>query len=318
MHAFDQAITASGKPLLRAESLQTLQVNVGRLCNLSCRHCHVGAKPGHSEIMSWETMEAILTLARRCQPCSVDITGGAPEMNPHFRTFVEQLSQENFPLQVRTNLTVGFEPGQQDLFDFFLRHRVSLVASLPCYLADNVDAQRGPGVHQKSIEALRLLNQLGYGRHKELPLNLVYNPGGPFLPPSQEVLEAAYRKELREQYGLDFTRLLTIANMPIGRFLTDLEQAGQDLDYRQLLEKSFNPDTLEGLMCRHHISIDWDGRLYDCDFNLALKLPIETETPLTVFNAIPEQLLRRRICTGEHCFGCTAGSGSSCGGSLVA
>jgi len=318
MYPFDQAIVTSGKPLLTAARLQTLQVNVGRLCNLSCRHCHVGATPDRSEVMTWETMEAILAFARRTRPCSIDITGGAPEMNPHFRKFVEQLRREYFPVQVRTNLTVCFEPGQQDLFDFFRRHRVELVASLPCYLADNVDAQRGSGVYRQSIEALKQLNQQGYGRQKELSLNLVYNPGGPFLPPSPEVLEAAYRKELHGQHGLDFTRLLTITNMPIGRFLKDLQNAGKDAEYHQLLVTAFNPETLEGLMCRHQISIDWDGRLYDCDFNLALELPIDAGAPPTIYNTLPEQLLQRRIRTGEHCFGCTAGSGSSCGGALVA
>ncbi|PLY01213.1 MAG: radical SAM protein, partial [Desulfuromonas sp.] len=314
---FDQAILDSGSPLLHSQSLTALQVNVGRLCNLSCRHCHVTAAPGRLEIMTPETMEAVLHLARRCPPCTIDITGGAPEMNPHFRTFVAQLRREGFPVQVRTNLTVGFEAGQQDLFDFFHQHQVALVASLPCYLAENVDAQRGSGTYQQSIEAIRQLNRLGYGQPQGLSLSLVYNPGGPFLPPSQEDLEDAYRRELQERYGLSFTRLLTLANMPIGRFLEDLRHENKARGYCQLLEEAFNPETLDGLMCRHQISIDWDGRLFDCDFNLALQLPLNTKEPLTVFSADPEQLLVRRIRTAEHCFGCTAGSGSSCGGSLV-
>lgn len=318
MQSFEQAIDASGYRPLTSEALPVLQVNLGRQCNLSCHHCHVGASPARREVMNWTTMEAVIALARSCRPRQIDITGGAPEIIPHFRRFVEALRADDFAVQVRTNLTVIFEPGQQDLPGFFRRHGVELVASLPCYLSDNVDRQRGRGVYDLSINALKRLNAEGYGLDDNLPLNLVYNPGGPFLPPSQELLEAAYRKELRERYDLHFNRLLTITNMPIGRFLDDLSHAGKDDDYRQLLREAFNPGTLEGLMCRHQVSIDWNGTLYDCDFNLALGLPLGHDAPQTVFEATPESLTGRVIRTAGHCFGCTAGSGSSCGGMLVA
>jgi radical SAM/Cys-rich protein len=318
MNAFDQAVTSDGRPLLKGESLDTIQVNLGRLCNLSCRHCHVGANPGRTEIMDWPVMEAIIALVRKSAPGRIDITGGAPEMNPHFRRFVSALRELELPVQVRTNLTVIFEPGQDDLPDFFQQHGVELVASLPCYLSDNVDQQRGSGVYEQSVEALKLLNSKGYGTADGLPLSLVYNPGGPFLPPDQEVLEAAYRKELNERFGLIFTRLLTITNMPIGRFLDDLRHEGKDDEYSQLLREAYNSETLDGLMCRHQICIDWDGHLYDCDFNLALELPLAEGAPVTIFDATPENLLSRTIRTAQHCFGCTAGSGSSCGGALVA
>jgi len=318
MLSFDEAVSRSGTPTLEAETPSTLQANLGRLCNLSCRHCHVEASPLRPEIMDWPVMEAILALAERCPGCRVDITGGAPELNPHFRRFVAALRERDVPVQVRTNLTVLLEAGQEDLATFFRRHRVELVASLPCYLADNVDSQRGLGTYDRSIEAIRLLNREGYGTRGELPLNLVYNPGGPFLPPPQERLEAAYRSELDERFGVSFTRLHTLANMPIGRFLDELRLAGKDDDYRRVLVEAFNPQTLDGLMCRHQVSIDWDGKLYDCDFNLALGLPLHSKAPRTVFEATADNLDRRSIRTGEHCYGCTAGSGSSCGGALVA
>ena len=318
MPTFDETIYACGQQELTATSLSVFQVNMGRLCNLSCRHCHVGASPNRHEIMSEKTMAAIIDLAKACRPDIIDITGGAPEMNRHFRPFVTSLKEEGFAVKVRTNLTVLFETGQKDLPEFFRQHQVELVASLPCYLSDNVDAQRGSGVYGQSIKALKLLNEQGFGIDRNLPLNLVYNPGGPFLPPDQEVLQAAYRKELRQQHDLRFTQLLTITNMPIGRFLEDLRHQGKDKDYRQLLIDSFNPGTIDGLMCRHQVNIDWDGRLYDCDFNLALGMTVIDGTPDNVFAVNVEQLLNRRICTAEHCFGCTAGSGSSCGGALVA
>ncbi len=318
MNDFDRAVAESRGGALQAERLQTLQVNLGRLCNLSCRHCHVGGSPIRSEVMTWPVMEQILALGRALPGSPVDITGGAPEMNPHFRPFVEALVANGHPVQVRTNLTVFFEPGMEGLPEFYRRHKVALVASLPCYLSDNVDAQRGKGVYGQSVEALRQLNALGFGRRPELQLSLVYNPGGPFLPPDQAVLEAAYRRELRERFGIDFTSLFTITNMPIGRFLEELRRQGRDDDYRLLLAEAFNPGTLEGLMCRRQVSIDWDGTLYDCDFNLSLGLPLSPGLPRTVAEATPANLTRRAIRTGEHCFGCTAGTGSSCGGALVA
>lgn len=247
----------------------------------------------------------------------VDLTGGAPEMNLHFRKFVQALRQEGHRVQVRTNLTVLLEAGLEDLAEFLREHQVQLVASLPCYLEENVQAQRGVGVYEKSIAAIKRLNALGYGFESGLALNLVYNPGGPFLPPPQKVLEEDYRRELGTRFGISFTRLLTITNMPLGRFRAELNRQNQEQDYLRLLRKSFNPHTVGGLMCRQQISIGWDGTLYDCDFNLALGLPVNHGAPDHIQSFSPPDLRMRRIVTGEHCFACTAGAGSSCGGALV-
>jgi len=281
---------------LAAAAPAVVQVNLGLRCNLSCRHCHVEGGPQRREVMSWETMQAVLKLVAGLPGCQVDLTGGAPELNPEFR----------------------LEPGMETLPEFFQEQRVQLVASLPCYLDSNVDAQRGSGVFERSVEAIRRLNRLGYGHREELPLNLVFNPGGPSLPPGQAGLEEAYRKQLREQHGIAFSRLLTIANMPIGRFLEDLQRQQKDADYWRLLEESFNPQTVAGLMCRHQICIAWDGRLSDCDFNQALGLGLADGLPRRVHEVDPVLLAGRPVVTGRHCFGCTAGCGSSCGGALVA
>jgi radical SAM/Cys-rich protein len=247
----------------------------------------------------------------------LDLTGGAPELNPGFQRLVREARRLGHRVQVRTNLAVLSEPGMEDLPRFFRDHRVQLVASLPCYLEENVCAQRGFGVYQRAVDAIRTLNGLGYGVDPALPLDLVYNPGGPFLPPGQRALEADYRRELEKRFGLRFTRLLTIANMPIGRFLEELEQAGKADGYRGLLEGAFNPATVDGLMCRHQLAVGWDGTLYDCDFNLALGIPVAGGVPDHLNAVDHEALAARRVATGEHCFGCTAGSGSSCGGALV-
>ncbi len=288
MNDFDKAVRQNLGKNLEAAEVQTIQVNLGLRCNLSCRHCHVEASPERQEVMSSQTMDSVLRLARALPGVLIDITGGAPELNPEFNWFIEILRKLGHPVQVRSNLTVFFEPGMDYLPEFYRRHQVQLVASLPCYLDENVCAQRGAGVHKKSVEAIRQLNALGYASRPELPLSLVYNPGGPFLPPGQSALEADYRRHLQEHYGIGFTRLLTIANMPIGRFLDELKSQDKEVSYRDLLEESFNPATVDGLMCRHQICVAWDGRLADC------------------------------VVTGKHCFGCTAGCGSSCGGALVA
>jgi radical SAM/Cys-rich protein len=230
---------------------------------------------------------------------------------------VKALRDQGHPVQVRTNLAIVFEPGMEGYPEFYREHRVSLVGSMPCYLEENVRAQRGEGVYEKVAGSIRRLNALGYGADPGLPLDLVYNPGGPFLPPDQLALESDYRRELRARFGIGFTRLLTITNMPIGRFLDDLEEQGGAREYRELLEASFNPMTLDGLMCRQQISVGWDGRLYDCDFNLALRLPMGNGWPQRIEAFSRGALRGRRILTGEHCFGCTAGCGSSCGGALV-
>jgi radical SAM/Cys-rich protein len=247
----------------------------------------------------------------------VDLTGGAPELNPHFRNFVLALRRGGHTVQVRTNLTVLLEPGMEDLPEFFRDQHIQLVASMPCYLEENVCAQRGKGVYEKSIAAIKRLNALGYGSNPELLLSLIYNPGGPFLPPPQSVLEEDYRRELGQRFQITFTHLLTITNMPLGRFRTDLIGKKEQESYMQLLRKSFNPRTVKGLMCCRQLSVGWDGTLYDCDFNLALGLPVNHGAPDHIMSFRPNELRTRRIVTGDHCFGCTAGAGSSCGGALV-
>ena len=303
---------------LESAAVQTIQVNLGLVCNLSCRHCHVEATPKRREIMTWETMQSVLKLAKALPGARVDLTGGAPELNPNFRALVDALLDQGHQVQVRTNLTVYFEAGQGDTPEFLAARGVHLVASLPCYLDDNVDKQRGSGVYKRSVTALRRLNSLGYGRQATLPLNLVYNPGGAFLPPAQATLEDAYRRELRERFDVEFSHLLTITNMPMGRFLSDLQQTGEAEDYQHLLQDSFNRSTIDGLMCRHQICIAWDGTLSDCDFNSVLGLSLAGGLPNHIDELDPALLEGRAIVTGEHCFGCTAGCGSSCAGALVA
>ena len=317
MNDFEKRVARTTTDGLHSLRIETLQVNLGLLCNQQCVHCHLEASPDRMDIMEWTTMELVLQAARSAQAQLVDLTGGAPELNPHFCRFVKALRQEKHQVQVRTNLTVLLEPGMEEVPQLFRNHKIRLVASMPCYLEENVCAQRGKGVYEKSIEAIKRLNTLGYGSNPDLPLNLVYNPGGPFLPPLQSALEADYRRELGSRFGINFTRLLTITNMPLGRFRRQLHRQNQERNYLELLQKSFNLKTVEGLMCRHQLSVGWDGTLYDCDFNLALQLPVDHGAPdhITSFHLI--DLAKRRIVTGDHCFGCTAGSGSSCGGALV-
>ncbi len=318
MSNFSQAVCQTLGRDLKSEEVQTIQVNLGFLCNLSCRHCHVEANPKRTEIMTWETMQSVLRLAKALPKARVDLTGGAPELNPFFKQFISDLCEMGHSVQVRTNLTVFFEAGQAETPEFLAEKGVHLVASLPCYLDDNVDTQRGNGVYKRSISALRRLNSLGYGCKPELPLNLVYNPGGAFLPPDQVTLEDAYRKELKERFDVEFSKLLTITNMPMGRFLNDLQRTGEAESYKSLLEDNFNQGTLEGLMCRHQICIAWDGTLSDCDFNSVLGLSLSEGLPKHIDDLEPGQLKGRAIVIDEHCFGCTAGCGSSCGGALVA
>jgi len=317
MNDFEKQLATTSQDGLYSLEIQTLQVNLGLRCNQQCRHCHLEASPDRTERMEWDTMALVLEAAGSMRSPLIDLTGGAPEVNPHFRRFVKSLRQAGHPVQVRTNLTVLLEPGMEEMPQFYRDQEVQLVASLPCYLEENVCMQRGEGVYGKSIAAIRRLNALGYGVHADLPLLLVYNPGGPFLPPDQSSLETDYRKQLAERFDLFFTRLLTIANMPIGRFLAVLRRQEQEKNYLELLRESFNPQTLDGLMCRHQISIAWDGTLYDCDFNYALSLPVNHGAPDHIRHFNPANLLVRRIVTGDHCFGCTAGAGSSCGGALL-
>lgn len=317
MNEFERRVETISNGCLCGLEIRTLQVNLGLRCNQRCRHCHVSASPERTETMDWPIMELVIDAAERVGCGLVDLTGGAPELNPNFRKFIESLRARGHDVQVRTNLTVLLEPGMERLPEWFRDNRVRLVASLPCYLEQNVRAQRGKGIYEKSIKAIRRLNTIGYGVDPDLPLDLVYNPGGPNLPPDQAALEADYRRELGTRFGIAFSQLLTIANLPIGRFRAELRRDNREREYLALLRNSFNSETLEGLMCRHQISVGWDGTLFDCDFNLALGYAVDHGAPDHIRFFDPDSLEKRRIVTGEHCFGCTAGRGSSCGGALV-
>jgi radical SAM/Cys-rich protein len=314
---FDERVS-SAVGELRPSSISTLQVNVGKRCNQACRHCHVDASPQRTETMSDEVMDACLTvLDRYPQLTTLDVTGGAPELHPRFRELVARARALGRHVLVRHNLTVQFEPAQDDLPAFFASQGVEVVCSLPHYTADATDRQRGHGVFEKSIAALAALNREGYGRGDGLVLTLVSNPVGAFLPPRQQDLEHDTRQRLRSAHGIVFDRLFTITNMPIARFAAWLQRAGQYEQYLARLQHAFNPATVAGLMCRSLISVGYDGRLYDCDFNQMLELGINGGHPATIHEFDLDRLTRRPIRTGEHCFGCTAGGGSSCGGAIA-
>ena len=267
--------------------------------------------------MTWETMARILDWSARHHIREADITGGAPEINPHFRRFVDGFLAQGCQVTARCNLTVLLEPGQKDLPAWYAARGIRLVCSLPCYTRENVEAQRGKGVFDKSIEALKRLNAVGYGREPRLPLDLVYNPGGAFLPGPQAKLEADYRERLRADHGIEFTHLRTLTNLPINRFAHWLEREGKYDAYLDLLTERFNPETVPGLMCRHLLSVDWRGRVYDCDFNQMLELPLAGRVPRHLWDIEAQKLAGEPIATGSHCLGCTAGAGSSCGGALI-
>ena len=306
---------ATGAPLT-GRCLDTVQVNIGLKCNLACRHCHVNSSPKRTEEMSWETMEDVLRAASQAEAHTLDITGGAPEMHPHFRTFVDRAIDQGLHVMVRTNLTIMLQPGYEMMPEFFAGRNVQLIASLPCYLPGNVDKQRGRHVYTESIDVLRRLNELGYGADPAKTIDLVYNPLGAHLPPDQEELEAAYRKVLLEEYGIHFNHLFVITNMAIGRFLQDLIKQDKAEEYQETLRNAFNPATLNGVMCRDQLHVGWDGTLYDCDFNYAINLRAATkEQHIRAFD--PTSFRNREIATGEHCFACTAGCGSSCGGAIA-
>jgi radical SAM/Cys-rich protein len=321
---FEVMLRHHGLPALHRDTVRVLQVNVGKLCNQACHHCHVDAGPKRTEIMTRPTAERIAALlAQNSGVETIDLTGGAPELNANFTYLVEHATALGRHVVVRCNLTVLFAPGMQDLPRFYRDHAVELVCSLPCYTAENVDRQRGRGVFDQSIEALRLLNGLGYGRPgSPLVLNLAYNPLGASLPPPQATLEQRYREELRGLFGIEFHQLFTITNMPIKRFAEQLHRWGQYDEYMGLLVNHFNPATVEGLMCRTLVSVGWDGTLYDCDFNQMLELPLTTRDAgapraLTVWDVGDlDHLAGLPIVTAAHCLGCTAGAGSSCGGAL--
>jgi len=306
-------------PSLRREEVSTLQVNLGYLCNQQCLHCHVNAGPKRTEIMSAENIQSVIDYLDASAVKVLDLTGGAPELNPHFRTLVKAARARNVSVIDRCNLTVLEEPGQEDLAEFLAEQGVRVTASLPCYQKENVDGQRGKGVFEKSISGLQKLNQLGFGKEgSTLELNLVYNPTGPFLPPPQATLEADYKKQLSEQYEIVFTQLLTLANMPIQRFGSSLISKGQFNDYMALLLAAHKEENLKTVMCRNLISVDWQGYLYDCDFNQMLDLPMQLpaiEKP-HLRDVLHKDISGLPIVVRGHCYGCTAGQGSSCGGAL--
>lgn len=312
---FDRAVESAVGSSLIGDTVGTIQVNIGLRCNLACRHCHVASSPARTEEMAWETMVYVLRAARMAAARTLDVTGGAPEMHPCFREFVRAARAQALEVTVRTNLTILMKAGHEDLPEFFAANGVQLVASLPCYLEVNVDRQRGRHVYAESIEAIRRLNHLGYGAGTGLSLDLVFNPGGASLPPAQAPLEQLYKRELARAFGLRFDRLYTITNMPIGRFQDDLRRRGEADAYLTRLRDAFNPATVAGLMCRHQLHVGWDGSLYDCDFNFALGLPIASAAG-HVRDFDPAVHARRRVRTGAHCFGCTAGAGSSCKGAI--
>lgn len=316
---FSAMLAQNDLPSLQSGVLTTLQVNVGKLCNQTCRHCHVDAGPDRRELMSQETFLQCLRLIASSGLETVDITGGAPEMNPHFEWFVKEVRALGCHVIDRCNLTILTAAGFTHLPDFLAEHQVEVIASLPCYLEDNCDAQRGDGVFQKSIAALQLLNGIGYAQPDSgLRLSLVFNPTGYSLPPDQQKLEDSYREQLSQRYGIAFNHLYTITNMPISRFLDDLLQSGRFEQYMELLVSSFNLHSVEGLMCRSMISVDWQGNLFDCDFNQMLELPTVASVPRHISEVLSTHLQNRAIATGRHCYGCTAGAGSSCSGSLTA
>lgn len=322
-------------PSIRRGALSVLQVNLGYLCNLSCTHCHVNAGPKRTELASLETIDAILAYIDEVGISTLDLTGGAPEMNPHFKYLVREARSRNVTVIDRCNLTILNEPGFEDLATFLAEHQVVVSASLPCYSEKNVTEQRGKGVFGSSITALQKLNALGYGKKDGLYLNLVYNPNGPFLPPNQQSLEADYKEKLAQDFDIVFNELLTITNMPISRFGSMLLSKGLYDDYLQLLKDNFSSANLAGVMCRNLISIDWQGYVYDCDFNQMLEMPmalsdtaerhgsdgahiISSDAHKThITSLLKKDIAGNLIAIGEHCYGCTAGQGSSCGGALA-
>lgn len=315
--SFDRALADHGIPALARGETTTLQVNVGLRCDLACHHCHVGAGPRRREALGPALAERVLDVLARCpELATLDLTGGAPELNPHFRSLVRGARALGRRVIDRCNLTVLLEPGQEDTAEFLAAQGAEVIASLPCYTPDNVDAQRGKNVYERSLAALRRLNAAGYAQPGSgLTLQLVYNPLGAFLPPPQRQLEADYRRELGAR-GIAFDSLLTLTNMPIQRFARDLARRGEHAAYMALLVNHFNPATAAGLMCRATLSVAWDGALYDCDFNQALGLPLRGPRTLFELGDVRE-LAGRPIATAPHCFGCTAGAGSSCGGALA-
>jgi radical SAM/Cys-rich protein len=306
----EKVLETHGVPLT-ATRIDVLQVNLGYRCNMTCKHCHVEAGPYRNEMMDADTIDDVISALGGSDIPALDLTGGAPELNPGFRELVLRARDLGRRVMARTNLTIFFEEGMEDLPEFYAQNGVELVASLPYYIESGVDRVRGGGAFKKSIESLQRLNSLGYGTDGGRTLDLVYNPPGAFLPPAQETLEAEYKRELQKNFGVSFTSLFTFTNMPIGRFRDFLKLTGNLEKYMDKLAGAFNPATLDGLMCRHLLSVGWDGRLYDCDFNLVLGLPLDENCPSHIRDFDYDRLSGRKITVGDHCFGCTAGQGST-------
>ncbi len=314
---FFATLVDNGFSELKRVQIRDVQINVGKLCNQACNHCHVDAGPNRTEIMSWSTMQRIVKWCADNNIQSIDITGGAPELNPNFRRFVDACLANGSSVVARCNLTVLLEKGQEDLASWYADRGVKLICSLPCYTKDNLEAQRGKGVFGQSIRALQLLNAEGYGTRPDLELDLVYNPNGAFLPPAQQSLEATFKERLGEDFGIQFNHLYTLTNLPISRFRHYLERRGEYENYMDLLARQFNPATVPELMCQHIISVDWLGQIYDCDFNQMLDITAGWRKPRHLWDQGLEQIIDQRIAIDSHCFGCTAGAGSSCGGTLT-
>ncbi len=321
MHATLPLLKATDFPAIRRRAVETMQVNLGYTCNQTCLHCHVNAGPNRKEQMDRATIDLVLDVLVAKDIANLDLTGGAPELNRHFRDLVRQARSRGVHVIDRCNLTILFEPGQEDLAPFLAENDVEIVASLPCYLEDNVDRQRGSGVFDKSIRALQQLNALGYGRDESLPLSLVFNPQGPSLPPPQPELEADYRRFLGDKYGVVFTRLLALANMPIARFGSTLISKGRFRSYMDTLRAAHRSQNVEHVMCRSLVSVDWQGFLYDCDFNQMLGLHLHEGAAvhgrIHLEDWLEMDLADNPIVVADHCYGCTAGQGSSCGGALA-
>jgi len=315
---FDDSLTTSGLYPLTAAGITIFQVNVGRLCSQSCKHCHVDAGPLKKEIMQRDIMEACIAAIEKSDIPTIDITGGSPEMNPDLQWFIKEIVNRNRHVMVRSNLTILSVQEYKNMPEFFAKNRVEIIASLPHYIEQTADRQRGSGIFGKSIEVLRRLNGIGYGKAGSgLMLNLVYNPAGAFLPPSQKAIEADYKREMLNRHGIEFNNLYTITNMPIGRFLNYLKVSENYNSYMEKLISSYNPNAASQVMCRYTVSVGWDGLLYDCDFNQMLGMTVNHGAPSHIGGTDLAKLCDRKIVTGIHCYGCTAGAGSSCGGAVV-
>ncbi len=315
--SFDSKYESIGIGPLKSDTIEIFQINIGKMCNQVCKHCHVDAGPDRKEIMTKETMQMCVDILKNYEIPIVDLTGGAPELNPNFLWFAEEIKGLNRHIIVRSNLTILVSNGFEAYPKFMANNEIEIISSLPYYTKSNTDRQRGEGVFEKSIQAIRILNELGYGRTEKLKFNLVYNPVGAFLPPKQEALEKDYKRELLNKHGIVFNNLYTITNMPISRYLDYLIASGNYEGYMDKLINAFNPSAARNVMCKNTISVGWDGRIYDCDFNQMLELPVDHGTPAHLRDFNFNKLEKRLIVTKQHCFGCTAGAGSSCGGATT-